>query len=106
MRERNIPVQVMLNEEEFKKLDSLSHKSGLSFSVVLRRLITGTDIRERWSPDYRSLLRAIEQYGNNLNQIAHMANTTRAVSDDALDEAVAIVKQMRREFVSWKDRWQ
>lgn len=106
MRTRNIPIQVMLNEEEFRKLDSLSHASGLSFSAVLRKLIMSETIRQRVNPDFRYLARAIDRIGNNINQLAHKANLSDAVSKEDAAKAVTLMREIKREIADWKEKWQ
>lgn len=103
MRTRNIPVQVWLNEEEFRKLDSLSHRSGLSFSSVLRNFIMGENIKERVHPDYRSLLRSVDRIGININQIAHKANMSENINTDDLHTTISLLKEIRKEIDRWKN---
>ena len=106
MRTRNIPIQVMLNEEEFRKLDSLSHTSGLSFSAVLRKLIMNETIRQKINPDFRSLARAIDRIGNNYNQIAHKVNATGTASFEDLNESAKLLREIKIEIAVWKKQWQ
>ena len=96
----------MLNEEEFRKLDSLSHASGLSFSAVLRKLIMNETIRQRVNPDFRYLARAIDRIGNNINQLAHKANLSDAVSKEDAAKAVTHMREITREIADWKKQWQ
>ena len=106
MREREIQIHLMLNEEEFRQLDRLSHKSGLSFSKVLRCLIMGEHIKERVHPDYRMLLRAVDHIGNNINQIAHNTNMSDEASQEDLANVLLLIKEIKSEVRSWKNQWQ
>ena len=106
MRTRNIPIQVMLNEEEFRKLDSLSHASGLSFSVILRKFIMSREIRERPNADFLTLVRAFDKIGSNINQIARKANTDDIVTKADLGEVKKHLRNMQREMNDWKKTWQ
>lgn len=106
MRTRNIPIQVWLNNEEFRHLDKLSHKSGLSFSNVLRSLIMGEHIKERVHPDYRMLLRAVDHIGNNINQIAHNTNVADEASCEDIANVLLLMKEIKSEIQSWKVQWQ
>ncbi|PWM29335.1 MAG: plasmid mobilization relaxosome protein MobC [Clostridiales bacterium] len=105
MRKRNIDIHLMLNEDEFHRLDALSHKSGLSFSVVLRRLINGAELRERPNMDFRSLARAIDRIGNNYNQIAHKVNASGIVSPDDLEKSRLLLVEIKTEIAGWKAKW-
>lgn len=106
MRTRNIDFHLWLNEEEFRHLDKLSHKSGLSFSNVLRSLIMGEHIKERVHPDYRALSRSIDHIGNNINQIAHNTNMADEASCEAIANVLLLMKEIKSEVRSWKKQWQ
>ena len=106
MRTRNIPIQVMLNEEEFRKLDSLSHASGLSFSAIFRKFIMTREIRERPNADFLTLVRAFDKIGSNINQIARKANTDDIVTKADPGEVKKHLRNMQREMNDWKKTWQ
>ena len=106
MRTRNIPIQVWINEEEFRHLDDITHKSGTSFSVVIRNLIMGQEIRERPNADFLVLARSFDKIGANINQIARKANTEDVASADDLKEVKKLLREMRREMKDWKKTWQ
>lgn len=106
MRTRNIPIQVWINEEEFRHLDDITHKSGTSFSVVIRNLIMGQEIRERPNADFLALARSFDKIGANINQIARKANTEDVASADDLKEVKKLLREMRREMKDWKKTWQ
>lgn len=105
MRERNNELHVRLNDEEYRKLDSLSHISGISFNAVIRKLIMGKEIRQRPSADFMALATAIDQLGNNVNQIAKKANTNNAVSYADMKEVSSIMRKIRSEINAWKELW-
>lgn len=106
MRERNIQIHIMLNEPEFRKLDTITHKSGTSFSVVIRNLIMGHELRERPNADFLTLARSFDKIGSNINQIAKKANTEDIASVADLKEVNKLLKDMRREMNDWKKTWQ
>ena len=106
MRTHNHEFHLRMTEEEFNKLDDLSHKSGLSFSKVLRCLIMGEHIKERVHPDYRALSRSIDHIGNNINQIAHNTNMTDEASCQDIANVLLLMKEIKSEVRSWKKRWQ
>ena len=106
MRTRNIPIQVWINEEEFHHLDDITHKSGTSFSVVIRNLIMGQEIRERPNADFLVLARSFDKIGANINQIARKANAEDIASADDLKEVKKLLREMCREMKDWKKTWQ
>ena len=105
MRERNTELHLRLNDEEYRKLDWLSHTSGTSFSQVIRKLIMGREIRQRPNADFAALACSIDRLGTNINQIAKKANTNNAVSYADMKEVSSTMRQIRSEMNAWKAKW-
>ena len=76
MRNRNIKIQIWLNRREVEALKRKAKKCKLSQAAYVRFLITGYLPRESPSLEYYSLIRELRAIGNNINQIATVANTT------------------------------
>lgn len=74
MRKRTIPVMLYLSAEENEQLNYDLHRTGLKKSQYLRALIMKQEIRERLPIDYYHMLTEISRIGNNINQIARIAN--------------------------------
>lgn len=106
MRTHNNEFHLRMNDEEFSKLDAISHKSGLSFSVILRNFIMGYEIRERPNADFLTLARSFDKIGSNINQIARKVNTEDVASAADLKEVKRLLREMRREMNDWKKTWQ
>lgn len=104
MRTRKRTLQVYLNETEYEKLNALCKTSGLPRSTVIRKLITGTEIKQRVNADFMSLQHEIYRIGINLNQIAIKANQMQLNSAD-LQEANALMKQIERTLADWRRYW-
>ena len=105
MRTRTNEVHVYLNDDEYKKLDHISHVSGISFNSVIRKLIMDREIRQRPDVDFAALNCAIDRLGTNMNQIAKKANTNNAVSYADMKEAASIMRQVRAQINAWKEQW-
>ena len=102
MRTRKRAVQVYLNEKEYEKLEQLSRFSNINHSTVIRKLITGQEIRERPNMDFLSLVTEISHLGTNLNQIAYRANRMELTSED-LTEAKKILKDVQSKIrAAWR----
>lgn len=106
MRERDIQIHFMLNEDEFRHLDSISHRTGVSFSGIIRNLIMGFTLKERPNADFLTLARSFDKIGSNINQIAKKANTENTVTNAELEEVKHLLKVMRSEMNRWKKTWQ
>lgn len=92
MRKRNHFVGVWLSEQEHRQLEQLCEASGLSSSVLLRKLILGSQLKPRPPDAYAGLLRELSAIGNNVNQIAYWANARKGISDMEIKNAMALVK--------------
>lgn len=89
MRKRTHHVCVWLDDQEYTHLKRQASLSGYGTDRFIRRLVMGLDLQPR-PPDsyYAELIRQLSAIGNNLNQLAHIANATKSVSQDELDRAV------------------
>ena len=72
MRNRNIKINVFLNEEEKKIFDEKVKKSGLNKSEFFRKIILDYQLREQPDERFYEILSLLRNMANNLN---HMART-------------------------------
>ena len=72
-----------LSERDFKLLERRARKCGLSKSAYIRQLLHGYKPRETPPADYHAMRRELCEIGNNLNQVAFMANATGLVDEAA-----------------------
>jgi len=80
-----------MEPETRERLKTLSIASGFSMSAVVRRLVDGAEIREMPPADYHAMIGELRAIGNNLNQIAYIANATGRVDREAyLQEAARL----------------
>ena len=73
---KDISIRIRTDPRLRDKLKTLSEKSGLSRSAVIRILIDGAKIREMPPLDYHKMTAELHAIGNNLNQIARVANAS------------------------------
>lgn len=88
MRKRNHRVVVYFNDEEFLDLSSKVQKSHLAREEVIRRAVKGITIKEAPSADVPLLIRELRKIGNNLNQLAALANTKGFIDAPQLRRAL------------------
>lgn len=79
-QERNKAILIRLNENEKKCLLQKSEECGLKMEPFVRRLIMDCEIKAKRSNEYVKLIREINAIGNNINQIAHVANSCGQIS--------------------------
>lgn len=76
MRNRNFSLNIRINEKERDRLDKISHRCNLSKSAYIRMVINGYFPKESPPIAYHETIKELNYIGNNLNQIAKVANTT------------------------------
>lgn len=67
--------------------------TGLSVSVLIRKLIAGSQLRPRPPDEYTNLLRELSAIGNNINQIAYWANARKSIREAELVDAAVLAKK-------------
>lgn len=93
MRKRNRHVSVWMNEQEYRHLKKQAELAGLGMDPFIRTLIAGVQMRPRPPDTYAALLRELSAIGNNVNQIAHLANARKDIGTAEIKEASALIRQ-------------
>lgn len=75
-----------LNEQEYAHLKRLSETTGLKMEPLIRQLILGRDVKPRPPENLAELLRQISAVGNNINQIAKVANSSKFIRSEDIEE--------------------
>lgn len=96
MRKRTRHVSIWLTEDEHHHLSEQAKQAGLGIDPFVRNLIQGINLRPRPPDIYPALLRELSAIGNNANQIAHIANGKKDISDYELHEAARLIWQAWR----------
>ena len=94
IRKRNIRISVRLNRQEHRMLKEKCRQTGLTIEGLVRSLIDGCEVRSRPPDSYRDLAREIAAVGNNLNQIAHTANSTGYVSRTQIERLASLMARV------------
>lgn len=85
-----------LNEQEYAHLKQLSETAGLKMEPLIRKLILGRDVKPRPPENLAALLRQVSAMGNNINQIAKVANSSKFIRS----EDIEAIQKMQSEL--WK----
>ncbi len=96
MKARTYKKLLRLNQDEQERLRYLSKSTGLNQEQVLRKVLMDAPLLERPTADYIKMSRQIAALGNNLNQLAHIANASGKVSNTDLLTAKQIMEQILR----------
>ena len=82
-----------MDETEYRHLQEQCSVTGLSISVLIRKLIAGVQLRPRPPGEYTKLLRELSAIGNNVNQIAYWANARKSIHEAEIVDAVHLVRK-------------
>lgn len=86
--QRQRKFDMRLTERDFKLLERRARKCGLTKSAYIRQLLHGYKPREAPPADYHAMTRELKSIGNNMNQIAFMANATGLIDEAGYYENV------------------
>lgn len=103
MRNRNVHVQLWLNETEAAALRRNVKAAGITQSAYLRHLIKGFVPKEHPPLDYYAFMRSLYSLANNLNQIAQKAHVLGVIDVQRYDKyarmAEEAVSQITKEII-------
>lgn len=91
-----IKISVRLTEQEHKRLKTSAAACALKMEPYIRKLIMGKEVRPRPPDEYIKLLREINAIGNNINQIAHIANAEQHISESKINEVLHLQNEIMR----------
>lgn len=94
MRLRNKLFRVWLTDEEYLHLETQADKAGMKRSQFLRALIMEQKIQAKPQDMYLKLIREINAIGNNINQIARIANAQREIKNERMTEVVKYLDEI------------
>lgn len=99
MRSRRIKKQIWLSDEEEYIMKTKSEAVGMNASDYIRHLIIGYKPKEKPPEQFYEDIKSIRKIGNNINQIARIANAKNIVDVphlkkeiDQLDELIVEIK--------------
>ncbi|MDR3823935.1 MAG: plasmid mobilization relaxosome protein MobC [Clostridia bacterium] len=96
-----VKVTVRLSSKEHAHLKKQADNAGLKMEPYIRRLIAGKEISPRPPEEYYKILTELNHIGNNINQIARVANSERNITTNKINEAVKMVDDIMDIVRSW-----
>lgn len=94
MLTRQKKLTVRFTEREYAALQQKAAAAGFKMEPFVRGLVDGCEIKPRPPDSYKDLARELSAIGNNLNQIAHIANRTGQVTQRQLQQATDLMRQI------------
>jgi hypothetical protein len=107
MLKRSRQLVTRLTQEEYDCIIRTQKLSGLSGEVFRRNVLLGVVLKEAPPADYFELIRQLRILGNNINQIARVANACGMTEGEMLrrevQNLIELEKIMRRAFETEKE---
>lgn len=94
MLTRQKKLTVRFTEREYAALQRKAAAAGFKMEPFVRSLVDGCEVKPRPPDSYKDLARELSAIGNNLNQIAHIANRTGQVTQRQLQQATDLMRQI------------
>ena len=94
IRRRNKRVEIHLTEEEHTHLKEQVALSGFTTEQFIRNLIDGVEIRPRPPDELPELLAQLSAIGNNIKQIARIANSRKYVTKGEMEYVEQLLKEI------------
>ena len=94
MLKRQKQLTIRFTDEEYTALKGKADIAGMKMEPFVRQLVEGYTIKPRPPDSYVRLSQQVAAVGNNLNQLAHIANATGKVSDHILQQAQRLMEEI------------
>ena len=72
---KSYKISLKMATEEYFSLKSKARLAGITLSEYVRQAIEKSEVKQRLSPEHLGYIRQLSGMANNINQIAHKANT-------------------------------
>ena len=89
-------VEFKLTPKEYEHLKKQASLSGMTISGLLRVAIRGQEIRPRPPENLAVLLRQMSAMGNNINQIAKVANSSKFIRSEDIEAIQKMQDELRQ----------
>ena len=94
MRYKQKRISSYVLADVWEKLQKLKKDSGLTMTAIISKLIMEYEIRPLKTDELLRIYKELNYIGNNINQIAHIANCERHLSADKINEAVELMDKV------------
>lgn len=99
MRTRENSLHLRFTDEEITYMRSQADKCGLRLQAYVQKLIRDKPVKELPSMDFFAVIKQLGQIGNNLNQIAVVANSKGFIDVKAYWENVSWLRRVVAEMM-------
>lgn len=95
MRKRRIKKNFWFDENEDNTLKNLSNLSGKTEVQVVRKLITGTTIKEKPPQEFYETMKELLQFRKEIKSIKDLSRYTREVDTKKVDKTLKGIDELR-----------
>ena len=103
MRLREKQIVFRTTYEEYKEIKIRAEKVGLNLSDYIRNRAVGFEPREKPPKEFYEAIKQIRLIGNNINQIARLANETGILDEPTckqqFDKLNELIIEIKKEFL-------
>lgn len=103
MRLREKQIVFSTTYEEYKEIKIRAEKVGLNLSDYIRNRAVGFEPREKPPKEFYEAIKQIRMIGNNINQIARLANETGILDEltckQQFDKLNELIIEIKKEFL-------
>lgn len=93
-------VKAYFTEEDYERLNYLCSIMKISKSKMIRFLLYYKNIKEAPPVDYTVLIREMRAVGNNLNQLARVANAKGWINEKELRAVILSLRELEKKIAS------
>ena len=101
-RTRPHKITLYLNDKELRHFKRQVKMTGLNQTEVLRSLVIGLDLHPRPCTHHLDLVNLTAKISNSMNQVAHMANLTRQVAPETVQQMTETAQTL---WLQVRDNW-
>ena len=107
MKNRTCRFELRLTKDEFTELTRKARKARLTNAALVRRAISGLEVKEAPPMDVPVLIQEVRKVGNDINQLLKLVNirgtVDAALLQKALEENRAVTRQIIRAYAMTED---
>ncbi|MBQ8541661.1 MAG: plasmid mobilization relaxosome protein MobC [Clostridia bacterium] len=104
MRYKQKQLNFYVSDKVWEKLQKLKKKSGLTMTAIISKLIMGYEIHPLKTEELFRIYKELNHIGNNINQIAHIANLEKHVSKEKISEVEKLMDQIWECVLSYDEK--
>ena len=93
-------VKAYFTEEDYERINYLCSIMKISKSKMIRFLLYYKNIKEAPPVDYTVLIREMRAVGNNLNQLARVANAKGWINEKELRAAILSLRELEKKIAA------